>query len=205
MAYFTKNNSCKFTFILFSLLVSGGMRLFSGNPISIELTNSTKTEQMVSHVLKVTNLSEDVFKGGVKVDIPEGIRSLSINERLISLMPGDSTFVSFKLVLTKNLDFGEKKVLYNLLDNEGAFIDSTGTSLQIERREQLLLMVDNRPNLLTNPDDSVRINVTLRNSGNITEDVYIVFNVPNLQGASPFTELTATLHPGEQRDFTQDR
>lgn len=202
MSHFTKNNNCKFRFLMLSLLVSGGMSLFSGNPISIELTNSSQTGQMVSHVLKVTNISDDIFKGGVKVDIPEGIRSLSQNERLINLMPGDSTFVSFKLVLTKNLDFGEKKVLYNLLDNEGAFIDSTGTSLQIERREQLLLMVDNRSNLLTNPDDSVRINVTLQNSGNITEDVYIVFNVPNLQGASPFTELTATLHPGEQRDFT---
>lgn len=202
MAYFTKNNSCKFTFILFSLLVSGGMRLFSGNPISIELTNSTKTEQMVSHVLKVTNLSEDVFKGGVKVDIPEGIRSLSINERLISLSPGDSTFVSFKLILTKNLNSGEKKVRYDLLNDNGTFVNGCETFLQIEERDQLLLMVDNSPTLLTNPDDSVRINVTLQNSGNITEHVYLVFNVPNLQGASPFTELKATLSPGEQRDFT---
>src|SRR5690554_6988780 len=90
MSHFTKNNNCKFRFLMLSLLVSGGMSLFSGNPISIELTNSSQTGQMVSHVLKVTNISDDIFKGGVKVDIPEGIRSLSQNERLINLMPGDS-------------------------------------------------------------------------------------------------------------------
>ena len=187
---------------MLSLLVSGGMSLFSGNPISIELTNSSQIEQMVSHVLKVTNLSDENFKGEVIVDIPEGIRSLSQNERLISLSPGDSTFVSFKLILTKNLNSGEKKVRYDLLNDNGTFVNGCETFLQIEERDQLLLMVDNSPTLLTNPDDSVRINVTLQNSGNITEHVYLVFNVPNLQGSSPFTELTATLSPGEQRDFT---
>jgi hypothetical protein len=202
MIQITKNNNASLRLIVLFLLICGRIDLFSGNPLSIELKEDSQTGQMVSHVLKLTNLSEEQFKGGVVVDVPEGIRSLSRDQRSVSLMPGDSIFVSFKLILTKDLDSGEKKIRYDLINDTGVYMNSCITSLQIEEREQLIMMVDNSPNLITNPDDSVRINVTLQNGGNITEDVYLVFNVPNLQGSSPFTELYATLSPGEQHDFT---
>jgi len=48
----------------------------------------------------------------------------------------------------------------------------------------------------------VRIQVTVQNSGNTVEEVTVVFNVPNLRGASPFTELKETLAPREQKRFT---
>ena len=202
MIQITKNNNASLRLIVLFLLICGRIDLFSGNPLSIELIEDSQTGQMVSHVLKLTNLSEEQFKGGVVVDVPEGIRSLSRDQRSVSLMPGDSIFVSFKLILTKDLVSGEKKIRYDLINDTGVYMNSCITSLQIEEREQLIMMVDNSPNLITNPDDSVRINVTLQNGGNITEDVYLVFNVPNLQGSSPFTELYAVLSPGEQHDFT---
>jgi len=38
--------------------------------------------------------------------------------------------------------------------------------------------------MVINPEDSVRIQVTVHNSGNTVEEVTVVFNVPNLRGAS---------------------
>ncbi|MDD4698028.1 MAG: carboxypeptidase-like regulatory domain-containing protein [Fermentimonas sp.] len=188
-------------FLLF-LLIGGRIESFAGKPISVEFRENSQTGQMVSHVLKVTNYSGEHFKGEVKVDSPEGIRCLSRDDRSINLKPGDSIFVSYKLILTKNLNSGEKKISYNLLNDVGVNVDSCATLLQIEEREQLIMMVNNAPTLLSNPDDSVRINVTMQNNGNVTEEVYLVFNVPNLQGSPPFTELKAVLSPGEQRNFT---
>lgn len=202
MKFITNYNNGRIYFILLFLLICGRVELFSGNPLSIELKDNTNSGQMVSHVLKLSNLSDEQFKGVVTIDIPDGIRSLSRNERTVNLMPGDSIFVSYKLILTKDLDSGEKIIQYNLIDDSGENIDSCVTFLQIEKREQLIMLVDNNPKLLTNPDDSLRINVAIQNSGNTTENIYLVFNVPNLQGDSPFTELSATLNPGEQRDFT---
>jgi len=64
------------------------------------------------------------------------------------------------------------------------------------------LLADDTPVMVINPEDSVRIQVTVQNSGNTVEEVTVVFNVPNLRGASPFTELKETLAPREQKRFT---
>ena len=161
MKFITNYNNGRIYFILLFLLICGRVELFSGNPLSIELKDNTNSGQMVSHVLKLSNLSDEQFKGVVTIDIPDGIRSLSRNERTVNLMPGDSIFVSYKLILTKDLDSGEKIIQYNLIDDSGENIDSCVTFLQIEKREQLIMLVDNNPKLLTNPDDSLRINVAM--------------------------------------------
>ena len=93
MIQITKNNNASLRLIVLFLLICGRIDLFSGNPLSIELIEDSQTGQMVSHVLKLTNLSAEQFKGGVVVDVPEGIRSLSRDQRSVSLMPGDSIFV----------------------------------------------------------------------------------------------------------------
>lgn len=156
---------------------------------------------MLSHVLKVVNHSDSAFSGVITVNAASGIRTLSQGERAVHIAPGDSGFVSFKLLLTKNLAAGVKEIRYDLLNEAGESVASRETSLQIEQRERLTLLADQAPVLITDPDDSVRIRVTLNNDGNITEQVTLVFNVPNLQSAPPFTEVTASLAPGEQREF----
>lgn len=188
--------------LLLLLLISGGAALFADAPIEIILRENTRSGQMLSHVLKVTNQSDQSFNGIMAIDAPTGVRALSRDQRAVSLAPGDSSFFSFRLVLTRDLGAGEKKICYNLLTDENELVSSCETLLQIELREQLTLLAENGPSLLTNPDDSVRVNVILQNSGNVTEQVILVFNVPNLHNAPPFTEVTATLAPGEQQKFT---
>lgn len=104
-------------------------------------------------------------------------------------------------MLTKDLTAGEKRIRYDLLNDAKEHVASRETSLEIAPREQLTLLADNAPVLITNPDDSVRIRVTVNNSGNIPEQVTLVFNVANLQGASPFAEVATSVAPGEQREF----
>lgn len=171
------------------------------HPVGIEIVTISEKGQVLDHVLKVVNHSDIAFSGVVTVNTAAGIRVLSQGERTVHIAPGDSGFVAFKLLLTKNLAAGDKKIRYDLFHEANEIVASCETSLHIEQRERLTLLVDNAPLLITDPDDSVRIHTTLNNSGNITEKVTLVFNVPNLQSASPFTEVTASLAPGEQRRF----
>lgn len=201
MIQIAKTNHARLLFLFYFLLISGRAIIFASDPVVIEFSENARTGQVLNHVLKITNITQQPFKGIIAIDIPVGIRSLSRDDRAINLAPGDSVFVSSKLLLTKDLTAGEKIIRYNLLNETNDRVAGYETSLQIEQRERLTLLADNIPTLLTNPDDSVRINVTLLNGGNITEQVYLVFNVPNLQNAPPFTEMTATLSPGEQRVF----
>jgi len=173
----------------------------NAQPVDIEIKTMSEKGQILGHVLKVVNNADIAFSGVITVNTAAGIRALSQGERTVQIAPGDSGFVAFKLLLTKDLAAGEKNIRYDLFNEAKEIVASCETSLQIEQRERLTLLADNAPLLITDPDDSVRVRATLNNSGNITEQVTLVFNVPNLQSAPPFTEVTASLAPGEQREF----
>jgi len=170
-------------------------------PVDLEISTLSDKGQLLSHVLKVVNHAESAFSGIIGVNAPTGIRVLSQDERTVYIAAGDSGFASFKLLLTKDLTAGEKRIRYDLLNEAKEHVVSRETSLEIKRHEQLILLTDNAPVLITNPEDSVRLRVTIKNNGNISEQITLVFNVPNLRSAAPFTEMTASVLPGEQREF----
>jgi hypothetical protein len=174
----------------------------SAQPIDIDIQTTSRKGQILSHVLRMINHSDSTFRGFIVIDSSEGIRTLSRDKREMLIAPGDSGFMSFKLLLTKDLMAGEKQIRYVLLNEANEAVASRETLLEIERREQLTLLTDGAPILITNPDDSVHIRLRINNIGNVTEQITLVFNVPNLQSAPPFTEVTASLVPGEQKEFT---
>lgn len=192
--------------VLFGFIILAFMtmkaEILHASPLKFEINESVSGDQMINHILKITNTWDIPLKGTVIIDVPAGIRSLSQAERSINVMPGDSVFIPFRFLLTKNLESGNKKISYTLLNEELEELIKDEVTVEIEPRRRLTLTTDNAPVLLTNPGDSVRITATVNNIGNITEEVTLVFNVPNLQNKNPFTEMTAILAPGEQHEFT---
>lgn len=184
------------------LFVSAKTSPLPQSPLEMELRVLPDDGNMLSHVLKVINHGDSTFQGLLSVSLPEGFRSISREDRNVTIAPGDSSFVSFKLLLTKDLEAGEKQIRYHLYNNKREIVSIRETALDIEQQERIVMLTDQAPPPLTNPDDSVRIHVTMNNMGNVTEHLTLVFNVPNLRTSSPFTEVTASLAPGEQRDFT---
>ena len=192
-----------------ALVILIGFHLFAvmkaatvtAQPVGIEIKTISEKGQLLSHVLKVFNNTDSDFNGVIAVNVAAGMRALSQAEQAVHIAPGDSGFVAFRLLLTKELAAGEKQIGYDLFNDAGESVAHCETSLKIEQRERLTLLADNAPLLITNTDDSVRVRVTVGNSGNMTEQITLVFNVTNLQNAPPFTEVTASLAPGEQREF----
>jgi len=173
----------------------------STEPLRVDIRVSRINEQIVSHVLKIINSTDVSFNGAVKLDLPTDIRSLSSEMSPITLAPGDSTFVPFRLVVGKEVGAGRKRVCYSILDETRSPVMEREAFIEIEQREQLFLHSDEAPVMLLDPRDSVRVTVTVTNRGNIREEIALVFNIPNLQGAPAFTEVTAELDPMEQQQF----
>ena len=171
-------------------------------PVGLEIRESSVNAQVISHILKITNRSEQIFTGTVLLDPLSELRSLSLGEREISVVPDDSVFVAYRLVAGKDVGAGKKTIRYILLNGKKEKVLARETHINIEEREQIFFMTDDAPLMITRPEDSVRVHVTVNNSGNTYQEVTLVFNVPNLREAPAFTEMKITMAPMEQKQFT---
>ncbi|MDD4009179.1 MAG: hypothetical protein PHQ67_05130 [Fermentimonas sp.] len=190
--------------LLIGLFTNDGLKAQASmqDSIQMEIREFNVNEQVLSHVLKFTNSSKNEFKGTVKFNSISEINTLSSNRRPIDIAPGDSSFVAFKFLIGKNISAGTKILSYGLFDESDIFVLNTEVKIEVKERVHIHLMTDDAPVMLINPEDSVRINVTVNNFGNTFEEVTLIFNVPELRGASPFTEMKATVDPMSRKIFT---
>ncbi len=174
----------------------------TSTPVEMEIRESYLNDQILSHILKFTNTSDYEFNGNVKFESASEINPLSRNSRPVKIAPDDSSFVAFKLIVGKEISSGKKNIRYDLFDEDGTFVLKGDVNFEIEERVHVHLMTDDAPIMLINPEDSVRINVTVNNSGNTTEEITLVFNVPELRGMPAFTEFKAVIEPMSRIKFT---
>jgi hypothetical protein len=195
---------CFIGLLLVSLYSSYGVKAQAvrGEPLVLEIRQSSVNAQVVSHILKVTNLSGLPFHGTVLLDPLSDLRSLSREEQELSVAPGDSAFIVYRLVVGRDLGAGRKTIRYLILDGKKESILARETYIDIEEREQIYLSVSDAPLMVPQDGDSVRVDVTVNNSGNTYQEVTLVFNVPNLREVSPFTEMKFTMVPMEQKRVT---
>lgn len=170
--------------------------------INMEVRESYVNEHVISHIIKVVNNSEQEFNGTLKLDTQSEINTLSRSDREVNIVPGDSSFFAFRLVIGKNLSAGVKPFSYMLLNETGESVLVRDLNYNVEVRENISIITDDTPLMVINPEDSVRINVTVNNLGNITEEVTLVFNVPEIRGISPFTEIKFSVDPMSRKTQT---
>ena len=195
---------CFIGLLFISLYSPSGVKgqVVTGEPLVLEIKESSVNAQVVSHILKITNLSEKIFHGTALLDLISDLRSLSREEQEFSVAQGDSVFIAYRLIAGRDLEAGRKTIRYIILDGKKESVLARETYIDIEEREQIYLSVSDAPLMVPQDGDSVRVHVTVNNSGNTYEEVTLVFNVPNLRGASPFTEMNLTMVPMEQKRVT---
>lgn len=170
--------------------------------IVMDIKESYLNEQVVSHVVKIVNLSDIEFNGTLRFDTESEVNIISKNERVIILAPGDSTFHAFRLVVGKSLKAGAKTFKYSLTNVNGDLVKVEEKNYEIEVRENLNLIADDAPLMIVNPEDSVRVNVIVSNMGNMTEEITLVFNVPEIRGIPTFTERKFVVEPMTRKSYT---
>src|SRR5690554_5938548 len=125
----------------------------------MDIRESYLNDQVVSHVVKIVNLSDSEFNGTLRFDTESEVNIISKNEREISIAPGDSSFHAFRLVVGKSLSAGAKLFNYSLSNAKGDLVKVEEKNYEIEVRENLNLIADDAPLMIVNPEDSVRVNV----------------------------------------------
>ena len=168
----------------------------------MDIRESYLNDQVVSHVVKIVNLSNEEFNGSLKFDTESEVSIISKNEREISIAPGDSSFHAFRLLVVKSLSAGAKTFKYSLTNANEELVIVKEKNYEIKVRENINLIADDAPLMIVNPEDSVRVNVIISNMGNMTEEVTLVFNVPEIRGIPTFTEMKLSLEPMTRKSHT---
>lgn len=188
-----------FKALLIALLISRGMNAQSLVPVELEIRESSLNGQVINHIIKATNNTNDTLRGVIKINSEAGI--ISRPERKVLLLPGDSLFVSYKLTVETWMRAGRRAVSYDFVNDDGIKLANKEIFKEVEEKSILFLMADPTPVMVVHPIDSVHVQVTVSNNGNTVEKVTMVFNVPNLRGAHTFTEQCDILVPGESKRF----
>ena len=186
-----------FSFSAFAQKVnSGGVSIH----VDKELERS-KQNNILSTVVKVVNAGSDSFEGQLRVDAPEGLRSIAGEMVRVSVAGGDSTFVPIRFLVNRGIASVNNKIAFALVDGQGDVADEAFSLFAVEERIDLSLAVENKHMMITNVADSVHVSATVSNNGNKGQEVIVVFSIPTLKRGVNFVEQKAYLEPQEQRRF----
>lgn len=204
--YFHKilNHSIIVVFALLVFSFSAFAQEVNSGGISIHVDKElerSKQNNILSTVVKVVNVGSDVFEGQLRVDAPEGLRSIAGEMVRVSVAGGDSTFVPIRFLVNRGIASGNNKIAFALVDGQGDVADEAFSLFAVEERIDLSLAVENKHMMITNVADSVHVSATVSNNGNKGQEVIVVFSIPRLKRGVNFVEQKAYLEPQERRRF----
>lgn len=171
--------------ILLALSVSSGLYaqdsqgqiLFRPSSDSVSSSN----EELLDFTLKIVNRQKIPLNGIVKIDIPTSLELVSKNNVPVGLRPGDSTFVSVKIFVTKYTVSGKEHLIRFLLsDRENNILASANSKLQVsvKRNVNMFALVSNI--LLDPASDSIKVPIRITNPGNTAQKVTIINRYPSV-------------------------
>lgn len=166
---------------------------------SLDSIRSTN-EELLDLTLKLVNDQDSVLKGFVKIDIPTSLQLISKNNIPVELGPGDSTFISIKIFVTKYTVSGKEHLIRFLLsDPENNLLASANSVLQVsvKRNVNMFALLSN---ILLDPgSDSIRVPIRIINAGNTAQKLTIISRYPSIFENDAF-HATTQLELAPSRD-----
>ena len=161
--------------------------------MNVETNAASGRQDIVDMTVELKNSSESVFNGLLHVTCPHGFKNISGSEISVELTPGQHTFVPLKIIKGKAAAAGPTAIVVDLLNNKNQSIQKKSIAQQVEVNNAISLQAVAPTVFLTNTNDSLSIKVNVSNLGNRSQQVYVVFNVPELAGDDTFVEKTAVI------------
>jgi len=145
---------------------------------------SVANEELSDFTVKVVNNTKGVLNAHINVIVDKDLDLISRNNLPISLKPGESVFIPFKIYVTQKAQSGkEHTISVSLLDSAKKTIAKDVCKLQvvIKKNVSLFSLVSNI--LLEERIDSIRIPVRIANLGNTAQKITVVNRFPSaIQG-----------------------
>ncbi len=162
----------------------------------------TNKQNLMDIVVTLVSTEEHPFDGFLRIKTPEGFRSISGEEIAIHLDAGERKFVPLKILFQQIAQAGTAKIEIVLLDREKKVIRTETIGQTIEENNNLRLSTQNPMVFISNPNDSLSVQVTVSNLGNRKQDVAVIFSIPGLMGEKNFFEKKGSVHIQQDSLFT---
>ena len=191
-----KKLCCLFGFLwCFSTYAQQGLEM------TVKVEDGKARSNLVDVLIGLTNSTESPFEGFIQINTPAGFKSISEPLVPISLEPGEKRFISSKLLRQPAALVGISTIGVDLLDAHKKVLQTQETAQTVKENNHMRLFTESPMVLLTNPNDTLVLKVTVSNLGNKIQDATVVFSIPNLTGEKNFFEKNGVVPIGEDTDF----
>ncbi|MEG1026938.1 MAG: hypothetical protein RSF34_20875, partial [Flavobacterium sp.] len=164
-----------------------------GMEMNVETNVTAGRQNLLDLTVELKNTSESSFNGILQITTPDGFKSISGSEILVELKSGEHRFVPLKVIKGKGAAAGTTDIVIDLLNDKNESILKKSITQQVEVNDAMSLQAVAPTVFLTNTNDSLSIKVNVTNLGNRSQQVFVVFNIPDLTGAESFFEQTAVI------------
>lgn len=191
--------------LLFTILFTLGFSLLKGQvvPMSTSQVFLEVPEQIeqgkspvISIVVKIGSKNHNNFQGFLRIVLPNGIKAISPQSLPVSF--SDSMFIAVKL-LAHNVPAGKNVIRFELENKQNETVTHSETFYTVDEKTLLRLINEQANIIYSNPNDSVRVAVTLANLGNVKVKSTVLFNIPDLMGQKNSFEKTSEINAGERK------
>lgn len=151
----------------------------------INVTN----EELVNVIVRINNHRTDSLQGTFSIAVPEEIQLASKRSLNLQLSPGDSTFISVRLFVTRKANAGKAHTVRLVVHNGDQHIAESHLRISVAVKKDVSLTGLLPDVMLESINDSLTIPVRINNSGNSTQRINVLAQFPGRSGESQNTEL----------------
>lgn len=189
--------------IFFLFWITGVCFSSYAQQVEMEVQRDTLTGKLnlMDLVVMLTNTDEEPFEGFLSIKTPEGFRSISGEQIDIHLDTAERKYIPVKILFRQIAKAGTSNVEIDLLDLKKRVVQTEAIGQTIKENNNLQLSTPNPVVFVSNPNDSLSVQVTVSNLGNRQQEVAVVFSVPGLMGEKNFFEQKAKVEIQQDHVF----
>lgn len=188
---------------LLLLFLNGFYGFAQGEKIEIVAENTIGfvKKNLAETSVQLLNNSDSLFEGKLLIHTPEGIKSISGTTIDVAIPPQGKKFLPLKFLIQSSAEAGKKELSFTVLDSESQEITQHQSTIDIQEIQSMYFSVQDRHLRITNPNDSIRIRATVSNKGNKTQEVIVLFGIPEKRGNKYYVEKKGNVRPDRDSVF----
>lgn len=187
------------------LIVSIGYSTYAqqNSPVEMTVTSSISKNKhsLIQATVSLYNNTAHDFSGSIQIVTPAGFRSVSGNNIDVEVPAYERRFLPLNILVLNEARSGESSIQVNLTDKQSNGISSTSIKHHVKENNNIQLISNKPLHFIRDPNDSISIEATVSNLGNIKQTVSIVFNIPELTGENNFFEFKGSVGTGQDSTF----
>lgn len=172
-----------------------------GVEMRVTLEPNTANKRILTAVIELHNPGATDFQGQVRIAVPTGFSSISGDVIDVAVGAGSRYFTSARLFMRDGASAGEANIDFSLLNTQGDVLLTESVGQHVPEDNEMRLFVDLPIIYIDNPNDSLVVEATVKNEGNMHQNVAVVFAIPGLGGERNFFEHKGKLAPSQDTIF----